>query len=351
MEARGNILVVDDESSICDIICDYLRLQGYNCASVNGVDPAIDFLRGHFIDCILSDIKMPGKTGLELLRSVRTYYPEMAVILFTGNAEIQTAVRSMQEGASDFILKPIQLKQVNRSINSALEKKRLKRELSNYQKNLENLVMERTSQINDAMRALESSHIDTINRLCHAAEYRDDETGYHVLRISKYCEILAKGMGLGEEETWYLMKASPLHDIGKIGIPDSILLKPGKLSSEEFAVMKKHTEIGGEILKNANSKVLQVAEQVALSHHEKWNGTGYPRGLSGEAIPLMGRITAVADVFDALTMKRCYKPAFSLDTSVNIILEGRGAHFDPGIVDVFVSHLHDFVRIHREYSE
>jgi putative two-component system response regulator len=212
-------------------------------------------------------------------------------------------------------------------------------------------VMERTNQIKEAMQMLEVSHLDTINRLCQAAEYRDDETGYHVLRISKYCEVLARGAGLSEEETWLLSKASPLHDIGKIGIPDSILLKPGRLTVEEFEVMKKHAEIGGHILKNANSRVLQVAETVANSHHEKWDGSGYPRGLVGEEIPLMGRITAVADVFDALTMKRCYKPPFTLEASVNIITEGRGKHFDPRIVDVFMERLPEFIAIQKEYSD
>ncbi len=351
VQPKGSILIVDDEPSICTVICDYLRLQGYACASANAVDPALEFLREKYVDCILSDIKMPGKSGLDLLREVRTYWPDMAVILFTGHAEVHMAVSSMQEGAYDFILKPIQLKQVAHSITNALEKKRLKKELRSYQKNLEKLVQDRTSQIQDAMHALESSHLDTINRLCHAAEYRDDETGYHVLRISKYCEILAQHLNLSKEDTWLISKASPLHDIGKIGIPDSILLKPGKLTAEEFDVMKKHTQIGGEILKNANSRVLQIAEEVALTHHERWDGSGYPNGLKGENIPLMGRITAVADVFDALTMKRCYKPAFSLEASVDIILEGRGGHFDPRIVDVFMEHLDEFSRVQKEYTD
>jgi putative two-component system response regulator len=352
LESKGNILIVDDEPSICTVICDYLRLQGYQCASANAVDSALQILQTfNGIDCILSDIKMPGKTGIDLLREVKTYWPETAIILFTGNAEIQTAVTSMQEGAYDFILKPIQLRQVITSITNALEKKRLKLEVRNYQKNLENLVLERTSQIKDAMLALEGSHLDTINRLCQAAEYRDDETGYHVLRISKYCEVLARAWGFSDEDNWLLSKASPLHDIGKIGIPDSILLKPGKLTVEEFEVMKKHTEIGGEILKNANSKVLQIAEMVAMSHHEKWDGSGYPKGLRGEEIPLMGRITALADVFDALTMKRCYKPAFTIEASANIIIEGRGKHFDPKIVDIFIARIQEFITIQKEYSD
>ncbi len=351
LESKGNILIVDDEPSICNVICDYLKLQGYSCMSANAVDTALQTLQEHYVDCILSDIKMPGRTGLDLLREVKTYWPDMAIILFTGNAEIHTAVASMQDGAYDFILKPIQLKQVTHSITNALEKKRLKHEVRLYQKSLEKLVMERTSQIKEAMKALEGSHLDTINRLCNAAEYRDDETGYHVLRIGKYCEVLARGLGFNEEDIWFLAKASPLHDIGKIGIPDSILLKPAKLTIQEFDIMKKHAEIGGEILKNASSKVLQIAEAVAISHHEKWDGSGYPRGLKQEEIPIMGRITAVADVFDALTMKRCYKPAFPLETSVRIILEGKGQHFDPHIVDVFSSQIDKIVQIHKEYSD
>jgi putative two-component system response regulator len=257
----------------------------------------------------------------------------------------------MKEGAYDFITKPIQLKQLMRCISNALEKKRLRSELSNYQRNLEKLVQERTSQIQDAMRALEASHFDTINRLCHAAEYRDDETGLHVLRIGKYCELLSRELSLPEEEVFLLSKASPLHDVGKIGIPDQILLKPGKLTAEEFEIMKRHAEIGGEILKNANSKVIRAAETVARAHHEKWDGSGYPNGLKGEDIPIMGRIAAVADVFDALTMKRCYKPAFTWETSSNIINEGAGKHFDPKVVEAFNRRFRDFVNIHREYAE
>ena len=348
---KGNVLIVDDETNICTLISDYLQLNGFHTAIANAVDQALDILKTAKFDCILSDIKMPQKTGLDLLRTVRNMYGDKAFILFTGNAEINTAVTSMQEGAYDFLLKPIQLKQLLVSITNALEKKRLKVELENYQKNLEKLVEQRTAQINQAMKALETSHLDTINRLCQAAEYRDDETGYHVLRISKYCDILARGLGLSEEDTWLLTKASPLHDIGKIGIPDSVLLKPGKLGVDEFDVMKRHTIIGGAILKNASSKVLRVAEQVALTHHEKWDGNGYPNKLKEEDIPLMGRITAVADVFDALTMKRVYKPAFSIEKSVEIITEGRGSHFDPNVVDIFMKNLDEIVRVKKEYND
>ncbi len=350
-DKKGNVLIVDDENSICTLISDYLQMNGFNCAVANAVEQALGILEKIPIDCILSDIKMPNRTGLDLLRSVRSSYGDKAFILFTGNAEINTAVTSMQEGAYDFLLKPIQLKQLLVSITNALEKKRLRDEIENYQKNLERLVEQRTAQINQAMKALEVSHLDTINRLCQAAEYRDDETGYHVLRISKYCEILARGLNMSDEETWLLTKASPLHDIGKIGIPDSVLLKPGRLTVEEFEVMKRHATIGGAILRNATSKVSRVAEQVALTHHEKWNGSGYPNQLKGEEIPLMGRVTAVADVFDALTMKRCYKPAFSIEKSAEIINEGNGNHFDPKVIEIFNSNFEEMVRVKHEYTD
>jgi putative two-component system response regulator len=348
---KGNILIVDDEESICDIISDYLQLRGFCCLTSNSVDGALKILNSTKIDCILSDIKMPGRSGLDLLKLVSSKWPDLAVILITGHGEINTAVTAMQEGAYDFILKPIQLEHVTKSVLNALEKQKLKEELKNYQKNLEELVEKRTEQINETLKALKSSHLETIHILANAAEYRDDETGSHVLRISKYCEILARWMRLKKEHVWMITKASPLHDIGKIGIPDSILLKPAPLTSAEFEIMKTHPVIGKEILKNAKSNLLKIAEQIAYSHHEKWDGSGYPLSLSEEQIPLSGRITALADVFDALTMKRCYKPAFSLEKSIEIMREGKGSHFDPEIMDAFLDSLESINEVYNIYKD
>ncbi len=350
-EKNNTILIVDDEESICDIISDYLQLREYNCLTANSVDAAVNILNQKSVDCIVSDIKMPGLSGLDLLKIVMSDWPDLAVILITGHGEINTAVTAMQEGAYDFILKPIQLEHITKSVMNALEKKKLKEELKNYQKNLEDLVEKRTAQINGTLRALKSSHLETINILANAAEFRDDETGSHVLRISKYCEILAKGLNMSKEQVWMITKASPLHDIGKIGIPDSILLKPAPLTSAEFEIMKTHPVIGTAILKNTKSNLLKVAEQIAESHHEKWDGSGYPKGLSGEEIPIAGRITALADVFDALTMKRCYKPAFSIEKSTEIMREGRGTHFDPKIIDVFFEHLDEIISVYNTYKD
>ena len=349
--SNTSILIVDDEVAICEVVSNYLSFNGFECRITHDVDSALNILKDREYDCILSDMNMPGKSGLDLMRDVQRNWPEIAIILFTALPELHTAVDSMKEGASDFITKPVQLKQLLKSINNALEKKYLRSDLKKYQNNLEILVKEGTAKIQEAMHALEISHLDTINRLCHAAEYRDDETGMHVLRIGKYCELLARELSLSEQDIFLVGKASPLHDIGKIGIPDSILLKPGKLAVEEFEIMKSHANIGGEILKNATSKVLQMAETIARSHHEKWDGKGYPNGLKGENIPIMGRIAAVADVFDALTMKRCYKPAFTWETSNNIINQGSGKHFDPKIVEAFNQRFRDFINIQKENAE
>ncbi|MBF0429946.1 MAG: response regulator [Fibrobacteria bacterium] len=348
---NSTILIVDDEESICDIISDYLELREFKCLTANSVEEAEKVLKMSDVDCIVSDIKMPRKSGLDLLKIVMKEWPDIAVILITGHGEINTAVSAMQGGAYDFILKPIQLEHITKSVHNALEKKKLKKELKNYQKNLEDLVEKRTTQITSTLKALKSSHLETINILANAAEFRDDETGSHVLRISKYCEILARGLNLSKEQIWMITKASPLHDIGKIGIPDSILLKPAPLTSAEFEIMKTHAGIGKEILKNTKSNLLKIAEQIASHHHEKWDGTGYPNGVSGDDISIPGRITAVADVFDALTMKRCYKPAFSIEKSVEIMRQGRASHFDPRIIDVFINKLDEINAVYETYRD
>jgi len=347
----STILIVDDEESICDIISDYLELRDFRCHTANSVDHAIKILRTEPIDCVVSDIKMPGLSGLDLLKRVSIDWPDIAVILITGHGEISTAVTAMQEGAYDFILKPIQLEHITKSVMNGLEKKRLKEELRNYQKNLEDLVEKRTSQINGTLKAIKESHLETINILANASEYRDDETGSHVLRISKYCEVLADALNLPKEQVWMITRASPLHDIGKIGVPDSILLKPAALTSAEFEIMKTHAEIGRQILKGTRSNLLKTASEIAVTHHEKWDGSGYPNRLRGESIPLAGRITALADVFDALTMKRVYKPPFSIEKSLSIMKEGSGTHFDPNLLKLFIENISAIESIYNTYKD
>jgi len=225
-----------------------------------------------------------------------------------------------------------------------------------FSKNFENLVLSLASQAAIAIRnatlaqELREAYLDTIFRLSIAAEYKDTDTAAHIHRMSRYSAILAEGLGLSPDEVEVLRYASPMHDIGKLGVPDAILMKPGKLTPQEFKEIQKHTLYGAKILENAKAGLLQASEVIAITHHEKWDGTGYPKGLKGEQIPLTGRIVALADVFDALTSKRCYKPAFSLEQSLDIVKEGAGTHFDPKVVQSFMGNLDKILAVKAQYS-
>ncbi len=225
-----------------------------------------------------------------------------------------------------------------------------------FEKHFENLVLSLASQAAIAIKnalltqELKEAYLDTIFRLSVAAEYKDDDTAVHIHRMSRYSAILAEGLGLSAHEVESIRYASPMHDIGKLGVPDSILMKPGKLTPAEFKEMQNHTVFGGKILENAKAELLKVSEEIAMTHHEKWDGSGYPRGLKGEGIPLTGRIVALADVFDALTTKRCYKPAFSLEESLRIIREGTGRHFDPNIIQAFNNNIERILAVKAQFS-
>ena len=233
---------------------------------------------------------------------------------------------------------------------------RKKKTVIPFNKHYENLVLSLASQAAIAIKntlltqELKEAYLDTIFRLSIAAEYKDDDTAAHIHRMSRYSAILAEGLGLSAHEVENIRYASPMHDIGKLGVPDSILMKPGKLTPAEFKEMQNHTIFGAKILENAKAELLKVSEEIALTHHEKWDGAGYPRGLKGEGIPLSGRIVALADVFDALTSKRCYKPAFSLEESMKIIKEGTGRHFDPNVVQAFNSNLEKILAVKAQFS-
>jgi len=345
------ILVVDDEFAICQVIQDYLSLRKFDVSTASNYDEACAVLALKNFDILLSDIRMPGKSGTDLLRYVRRHHPRIATVLFTGYADIGLAVSSMQEGAYDFILKPIHLEQVHMSIHNALEKRALKDEVRRYQKGLEELVEKRTKELREALHKVEAANLDTVTRLSRAAEMRDDETGNHVLRIRSYSAALARELKLAPDEIDNLYVASSMHDIGKIGIPDQVLLKPGKLNVDELMIMRRHSEIGAKILSDADSPMLRIAQVVARSHHEKWDGSGYPDCLLKEKIPIYGRIVALADVWDALTTRRCYKPAFGLQASTEIIVKSSGTHFDPEVVEAFRRAHEEFQFILSEFQE
>lgn len=218
------------------------------------------------------------------------------------------------------------------------------RQLEKYADDLNKTILE----LKASHREIQEAYIDTIHRLALAAEYKDEDTGNHIVRMSRYCALIAEKLGLPAGEVQNIRYAAPMHDVGKIGIPDNILLKPGKLTEEEFEIIKTHSTIGAKILANSKAEILKVAERIALSHHEKWNGKGYPQGLSGDNIPLAGRIVGLADVFDAITSKRPYKDSYPVEMAIDIIKEERGAHFDPDVVDVFLENIDEVLKIKAE---
>jgi putative two-component system response regulator len=236
-------------------------------------------------------------------------------------------------------------------VDRALEKRRLELENRSYQQHLEEMVAERTEELRQAIGRIKLASLDTIHRLARAAEYRDEDTGTHIQRMSHYSAAIARRMGLSDVEVENLLYAAPMHDVGKIGIPDRILLKTGSLDADEWEIMKKHTTIGAEILRGSDAKFIQLAEVVALTHHEKWDGSGYPRGLRGSDIPLAGRIVAIADAFDALTSRRPYKEPYSMEKAFNTIRDGSGTHFDPDLVDTFFAVESEVLAVSKEYKD
>ncbi|MGE0085820.1 MAG: HD domain-containing phosphohydrolase [Desulfococcaceae bacterium] len=327
-----HILVVDDEQAIRDVFFMAIEHSGYQCrVAASGLE-ALDILEQNPMDVVITDIQMPGLSGIDLVKRIREKF-DSDVIVMTGFVEDFTYEKIIELGARDFIHKPVRL-------NELLV--RLKRVLNERE-----LLAER----NQAFEELKEAYLDTVNRLVLAAEYKDEDTGDHILRMSRYCALLAKKLALPADDVQMMLYASPMHDIGKIGIPDSILLKNGKLTDEEFQIIKKHTLIGGKILANSKSKILESAQIIAVTHHEKWNGTGYPAGICREDIPLFGRIVALADTFDALTSRRPYKAPYPLEIACDIIRKEREKHFDPEVTDTFLRHVDDLWKIRSQVGE
>jgi putative two-component system response regulator len=297
-------------------------------------------------DLVLLDYMMPGIDGLEFLRRfrARSGFADIPVVMVTADSEVTVRHQALQAGATDFLNKPIDKIELTARTQNLLAWRKSRVQLANRAQWLADEVRKATAEI--AAREKEA-----ILQLSRAAEYRDPETGAHLLRMSNYTRLIAGKMGLPEKEQQLLLEASPMHDIGKVGTPDAILLKPGRLDPEEFEIMKRHAEIGYEILSCSAAPLLRTAAQIALAHHEKFDGSGYPRGLAGDAIPLYGRIVAVADVFDALTSERPYKRAWPLEKAVEFLREGSGSHFDPHCVEAFLSSWDEVLAIHDRFQD
>lgn len=297
-------------------------------------------------DLLLVDYMMPGMDGHELIQALRALPSsrEVPIVMVTAADERRVRQRALELGATDFLAKPIDPNEVKARLRNLLDLRRSHQKLKDRNKWLAEEVKKATSTILAREQEL-------ILRLAKAAEYRDPETGGHIQRMAHYSKLIAETLGQDEETCELMLQAAPMHDIGKLGIPDGILLKPGRLDEDEFAVMKQHPDMGYAILQGSQSRVIEMAAEIALSHHEKWDGSGYPKGLSGAAIPLSGRIVAVADVFDALTSVRPYKRAWSLDQARDFLASNAGSHFDPSCVEAFLSRWDDVKAIQARYAD
>jgi putative two-component system response regulator len=338
------ILVVDDDDQVRELVRRVLESHGFTCETAASSGEARERIDGGRYALILCDVNMPGGSGLDLVRQVLADRHDLAAVMMTGQDDARLAEEALDLGAYGFVIKPFRQSELLINVTNALRRRRLELQSRAHRELLEETVRERTVELRSTIAQLERSelelrrsHQETIRRLSYAAEYRDEETGRHVERMSRYCLIVARGLGLGEERCRLIGAASPMHDVGKIGIPDRILLTPDPLTPEDWVVMRRHPEIGFRILAGSGSELLELAAVMALTHHERIDGSGYPDGLHGEEIPLEGRIAAVADVFDAVTNDRVYQRALPVDDAFEIIREGRGRLFDPDVVDCFLT--------------
>jgi len=330
------VLIVGDEGAMRKPIATKLLADGYPCLVAAGGTQAMELIAHQDISLALLDMNLPGRLAFRLLQEIKSESPNTVIIMVTDVRDIDVAIQCIRLGAYDYITKPFHLEGVTLCIQRALEKRRLELANCDFQQTLELRVAERTRDLSQALAKIKSASVDTIIRLSRAAEYKDEDTGSHIQRMSRYTALIAERMGLADSYVESILYGAAMHDIGKIGIPDSILLKPGKLDDREWSIMKQHTIIGARILDGSESDIMKLGAVIAISHHEKWDGTGYPFGLKGEDIPLSGRIAAIADVFDSLTSKRVYrKDDFSPVETFKVIEQSIGRQFDPGVFAAF----------------
>ncbi len=340
---KGLIEVVDDNERNVNICREILELANFRVVAAENGQQGLEMARIFSPDVILLDIMMPVMDGMEMLRHLRrdTTIQHIPVLILTARNTTQDIVQALNSGANDCLTKPFSEEELEARVNTLCRMKKAEDTIREQNEILEHKVLERTAE-------LEATRLEIVRRLGMAAEYRDNETGDHIIRMSKMCMRLGALYGLDKRRQELLLNASPMHDIGKISIPDSILLKTGKLTQEEWEIMTLHTTIGGRLLDGHDSPLMRMARDIALTHHEKWNGKGYPAQLQGEQIPLEGRIVAIADVFDSLTSRRPYKDPYPFSVSFEIIEKERGEHFDPDLTDLFLQHRDDFEQIKRE---
>jgi putative two-component system response regulator len=360
-DRKPTVLIVEDEAEIRDMLVDAME-DAFEVLEANDGQDALDRIStlAEPPDVVLTDLRMPNVDGFqlaELLRKDRKA-ENIPILMLTGNVNREFKIKALELGLDDYITKPFDLAEVKLRVRNLANVRQAQRILARYTDELEDRVAQRTSELQRLVHRLTETHNDllaarteSVHVLGVACEYRDDDTAAHLKRMAFYTKIIADNLGLDRQTSEMLEAAAPMHDIGKIGVPDSILLKPAKLTPDEFRIMQQHPGIGARILADATSPMLKQAHEIALYHHEKWDGTGYPKKIKGEQIPLSARIVALADVFDALTQKRVYKPAFSIEKSMDIIENSIGTHFDPDVVSAFKRNLDAAVDIAMRYRD
>jgi putative two-component system response regulator len=355
----ARILIVDDEGPVRKLLGRIVSQLGHQVTLAGNADEAVQLLRDdRTVELVLTDVRMPGTSGLDLATQIGRDFHGTAVVMVSGVDDPETAGRAIETGVYGYVLKPFRATEIQITVMNALRRRAVEVENRRHREVLEDLVAGRTSELRltldllaQSNRKLNEAQEEIIKRLSIASEVRDEETGAHIHRMSAYSAILADEVGLEPERCELIRVASPLHDVGKIGVPDSILRKPGKHTPDEFEVMKQHAVFGYRTLTGTGFALLDVAATIAWTHHERWEGSGYPRGLKGDQIPIEGRIVAIADVYDALTTKRVYKPAFTVERSLEIMREGKGRHFDPILLECFFRRFDEIQAVQRRFPD
>lgn len=361
MECIVPFVIVSIDDNDMNLLLIETYLQEIDATFVNFTDPlaAIEYMRNNPFDMALIDYEMPQMNGIEVTAAIKSIDTDAPIIMITASdAEDTVQIQALIAGVNDFIKKPINKIILLNRVRNFIKLRRAIIRLNDQEKYLRVQVDKATASLQKTIEELKKSYVtleqkehETLRVLSRAAEYKDEETSNHVKRVSAYAVLMAKRLHLDETEQNILQFAAPLHDLGKVGTPDHILLKPGKLDDTEMNIMRKHATIGANILVNSTSPYLQAGHIIAKSHHEKYDGSGYPQGLAGEAIPLYGRIVAIADVFDALTSVRPYKKAWSFDEAIDFLKQNSGKHFDPVLVDLFTMNLDEVYAIHTQYQD